>query len=372
MAKKNVKTNVLDHSKAKIKLLNEYLKRYLNIITNDGYTERIKIFDLFCGEGIYEDGNEGSPLVIMRVVKDLHFINASKNNRIPPIDCHFNDLDASKVEKVKNIINEKSLHHFSYGKLDFSSNDYSDKIQQLSQELPKLRNQKAFIFIDPYGYKHIKASDFKILLSQDNVELLLFLPTQFMYRFDSNGTPESLKDFVEEMVDYKSWKDPNNVWEYVDQLKNAFRKYLGNKYFVDTFTIQKDPQTVFCLFFFCSHIRGFEKMLEAKWKIDVEQGKGWKYISNQDSLFLDQKTNPLEEKLMEFIKTGDRGNGDIYEFTLRCGFLPTHAVDVFDSLQKNAKLNVLDSNEEKARKGSFYISYKHYKNEKNKVKFKLI
>jgi hypothetical protein len=47
MTKKDVKTNLLNHSEAKVRLLGEYLKRYLNIICNDGYTKRIKIYDLF-------------------------------------------------------------------------------------------------------------------------------------------------------------------------------------------------------------------------------------------------------------------------------------------------------------------------------------
>jgi len=38
MSKKDVKKNLLDHSKIKVRLLGEYLKRYLNIISNDGYT----------------------------------------------------------------------------------------------------------------------------------------------------------------------------------------------------------------------------------------------------------------------------------------------------------------------------------------------
>lgn len=62
----DAKKNLLKHSEAKVRLLGEYLKRYLNIISNDGYTEQIEIHDLFCGEGLYENGGEGSPLVIMR------------------------------------------------------------------------------------------------------------------------------------------------------------------------------------------------------------------------------------------------------------------------------------------------------------------
>lgn len=370
MAKRDVKTNLLNHSEAKVRLLGEYLKRYLNIISNDNYTERIKIYDLFCGEGVYENEGEGSPLVILRSVKDIHFVNVARLNKIQPIDCHFNDIDSSKVEKVKQAVKDKSLYYPEFGELEYSTKDYQDEIKKLSESLPKLKNQKAFVFIDPYGYKHIKASDIKNLLAKGNTEVLLFLPTQFMYRFDVNGTPESLKDFIDELVEYKNWKENDSVWKFIDQLKEAFRKYLGEKYFIDTFTIQKDPNTVFCLFFFCPHIKGFEKMLEAKWEIDTEQGKGWDY-SGQQSLFHEQKTNVLEEMLKEFLKNGKKHNGEVYEFTLRAGFLPKHTNEIFYNWQNNGKLEVLTDKGEKARKGSFYIAYNYYRDESKKVNLKI-
>ncbi|MBK7882939.1 MAG: hypothetical protein IPJ81_03330 [Chitinophagaceae bacterium] len=56
---------MLEHSKAKIELLEKYLQKYLNIISNDGFTNKINLFDLFCGEGIYENGGEGSPVILI-------------------------------------------------------------------------------------------------------------------------------------------------------------------------------------------------------------------------------------------------------------------------------------------------------------------
>jgi|688.fasta_scaffold219925_2 three-Cys-motif partner protein len=368
MSKIDVKKNLLDHSNVKVRLLGEYLKRYLNIISNDGYTERIKIYDLFCGEGLYENNGEGSPLVILRAVKDIHFINVTKVNKMPKIDCQFNDLDIDKVQKVEKVVKEKSLYYPNFGEIKYTTNDYLREVKELSEILPKLKNQKAFIFIDPYGYKHIKASDLKSLLAKGNAEVLLFLPTQFMYRFDINGTPEALIDFIEELTEYKNWKETDSVWGFIDQLKEAFRNYLGLKFYVDTFSIQKDPSTVFCLFFFSSHIKGFEKMLEAKWEIDTEQGKGWNFTGNQPSLFFDHKTNLLEEKLKSFLKK-ERTNGEIYEFTLRSGYLTKHTNEIFYNWQQSGKLEV--SAKQKVRKGAFYISYNYFKNESEKVRFEL-
>lgn len=372
MQNKNAKKNLLSHSEAKVRLLGEYLKRYLNIISNDGYTERIKIYDLFCGEGVYDNNGEGSPLVILRAVKDMHFINVARSEKFPKIDCQFNDLDETKVDKVKKIVSEKSLYYSQFGALEYTSNNYEDEIKRIIQ-LPKSKKSKAFIFIDPYGYRNIKASDIKNLLQKKDSEVLLFLPTQFMYRFDTNGTPEALIDFIEELTDYKSWKetDPNSVWKYINQLKESFRTFLGPSYFVDTFTIKKDPSTVFCLFFFSCHIKGFEKMLEAKWEIDTEQGKGWTFTNNQPSLFELQKTNSLEEKLKFFLRS-KRSNGEIYEFTLRLGFLTKHTNEIFFNWQKNGNLEVSSSEGRKIRKGAFYISYRYYKDEPKKAEFNLL
>lgn len=370
MQKKNSKSNLLDHSHVKVRLLGEYLKRYLNIISNDGYTEKIRIYDLFCGEGTYENEGEGSPVVILRAVKDMHFINVARSNKFPKIDCQFNDLNQDKVIKVEKIIREKALFYPQFGEIKFTNSNYDLEIVKLIQS-PKLRNTKNFIFIDPYGYKHIKASDLKNLLQKGNTEVLLFLPTQFMYRFDNKGTPEALVDFLEELTEYERWKQTDSVWKFIEQLKTSFRNYLGDHCFIDTFTIQKDPSTVFCLFFFSSHIKGFEKMLEAKWEIDAEQGKGWIYTGNQPSLFESQKTNPLEDQLKEFIDTKGRFNGEIYAFTLKQGFLPKHTNEIFYNWQRMGVIEVFVDGNKKARKGAFYISYNYYRDEKKKVEFRL-
>lgn len=135
MSKKDVKKNLLKHSEAKVRLLGEYLKRYLNIISNDKYTKGIDIYDLFCGEGLYDNGGEGSPLVIMRAVKDVHFVNVSKSSSVPPINCFFNDLDPLKVEKVKDSISTMSLYYEKFGEINYTSIDYKEYLVKLIQKI---------------------------------------------------------------------------------------------------------------------------------------------------------------------------------------------------------------------------------------------
>ncbi|MEO8713284.1 MAG: hypothetical protein ABI405_14225 [Parafilimonas sp.] len=112
-------------------------------------------------------------------------------------------------------------------------------------------------------------------------------------------------------------------------------------------------------------------MLETKWEIDADEGKGWSY-KPVGSLFSKFKTNPLEEELIKMLSKSDKVyNGDVYVHALRLGFLPTHCNEVFTSLQSQGKLDVLSDNNEKIRKGAYYISYDNYKNNYSKVFYKV-
>ncbi|MHC9087767.1 three-Cys-motif partner protein TcmP [Tenacibaculum sp. IMCC1] len=365
------KTHLLNHSEAKVKLFGSYIQKYLNIICNDGYTQTIHLFDLFSGPGIYKDGGEGSPIIALRKVKSTHFnFIANKHEKTPKINCHFNDIDKAKISDLQNNISNKKLYYKSYGNLKLTSKDYLHLVEELPKELKEFKDEKAFIFIDPYGYKEIKAKHILSLLDCNRKsEVLLWLPIQFMYRFSKNGTPSVLDSFNKQLKIDKS--KLSNEWEYIRALKMGFQSFLGKNFFVDSFSLKKEENTVFCLFFFSSHIRGYEKMLETKWEIDTEQGKGWVYNGNQPTLFSSMKTNDLEDYIKSYLKAKSRKNGEIYEYTLRNGFLPTHATQILKELQRKGMIEVQKKDNKKARKGSFYVNYKDYKNNFDKIKISI-
>lgn len=360
---------LFEHSKAKVELLGKYLDKYLNVIANDRFTKKIYVFDLFCGQGDYPKGGEGSPLIILRAIQRLHNLNVAKNSKIPKIDLIFNEKIKEKTVILKKAIQYKNLHNPNFGKLEFRNYDYKDLVAKLHKFVPNLKKEKAFIFIDPYGYKDVRVNEIKKLLEGNNSEILLWLPAQFMYRFYEKGRPPALHDFLSELVDFDRWNS-TSIWSFLKELKIGFKKSIGDQYFVDTFSIEKDSKTVFCLFFFSSHIRGFEKMLEAKWEIDNENGKGWSY-EKTIGMFASLKTNELETLLMEFLNESEKSNGEIYEFTLRNGFLPKHTVEIFKSLQDRNKLVVKSNKKPTLRKGAFYINYENYRNDYNRVQFKI-
>lgn len=372
---KESQSTMFEHSEIKVRLLKLYIQKYLNILSRAQGVEKVLLYDLFCGEGIYENGGEGSPIIFMKSIKNLYFRNQAESQKIIKIDCVFNDIEVWKTEKVKNIIAEKKLHYPYFGDLRFRNVEYSKAVPIVVNQISDSKKSKAFVFIDPYGYKEVRASQIKSILGTKKSEVLLFLPTQHMFRFERKGIPLALHSFIEDLVPREKWPNSHTGINFIENLKTAFRDFLGDEYYVDSFIITRDINQFFCLFFFTSHIYGFEKMLDAKWEIDSEEGRGWTY-KNPDlpSLFsptASTKVNKLETYFLSYLKER-RTNAEIYEATLHQGFRPTHAVEVLKGLAAQNKIVVTSNDGQKIRKGSFYINYSDYCDRPNRISTKLI
>ncbi len=370
----------LEHSKAKIELYSSYLGAYLNILSRVPYIKRIHLYDLMCGEGKYEDGSKGSPIIAIEKIKNHYFTN---NKTIPNLKVMFNDKDESQIEKgtlkvdrVKKYISEMFVP--KNVEIEYSSENYLDLFPKVLKTVSSFRNEKALLFIDPYGYKEIHPDDLKRLLSNGNVEIILFLPVSHMYRFQKKSLSEDdfpggepLKEFLLPLFRQNiELKGHTSVLNFIENLKKAFRVFLKNeRIFVDTFSIERSQQNTYSLFFFTPNILGFEKMLEAKWKIDEKQGKGFKILSKQTDMFSEIQISNFPNKLKHFISsTNLRTNGEVYLFGLENGFLPRHANKVLMQFQKEEKgFSVISPAGEPVRKAAFYINYSNFKRPPKKI-----
>lgn len=364
------KINMLDHSAAKVKLLKEYMAAYLGILSNTDWIREVYLYDVFCGPGLYENDGEGSPIIFLKEIKKAWETVGQPRNKLTKFKCLFNDKDVEKVEKLKSNVTKLGLNLTSIGSIEYRNDDYKVVIQDVQSEMARFKNERGFVFIDPYGYNQVNLADIKKLTSTGKAEILLFLPTHHMYRFKDNGTPECLMEF---MTDLKITSKIRNVsgLEFIDVVMNGFQKELGNDIYVDSFVIKRELNQFFCLFFFSSNMLGYLKMLEAKWKIDQEDGRGWAGISDYN-LFsqtpISPNTQKLKELLVDFLKSGPRTNGEVFEFIIRKRFLPKHGKEILQSLEG---LEVTNETGQKVPKGAFYLTQKDFKDSPNKISIRL-
>lgn len=337
---KSSKTVLLAHSLAKLDLYSQYLEIYFAVLGNIQYIDHINIFDLFCGEGLYLDNNEGSPLAALE--KANNFFNRPQKF-VPYIHLYFNDIGRSEIIKtitkicrLKSIIKERPYNKNIF--INYSELEFAEALNKsLVIALEKNRSRSLF-FIDPYGYKTITPPAITAILSNYKSELLLFLPISHMYRFAcpaqeiDNEAYEPLKKFILELFSGEHQCFSSSL-QFINALKDQFYDYIKlPNLFIDTFSLQRNKSNYYCLFFFTRNEVGFEKMLEAKWKIDTETGKGFK-LGKQYSLFAPSAFSPYPDILKRLLTNkGEVTNIDLYYFGLYQGYLPKHTIQSLNHL----------------------------------------
>lgn len=365
------KSIMYEHSAAKVRLLKEYISAYLGILSNADWIKEVFLYDLFSGPGIYENSGEGSPIVFLNEIVKAHESVARPRNKPTRFNCLFNDLDKNKITKLQNNIEERKLDISRYGKIKYRADDYKTILGEVIKEISAFKNERGFVFIDPYGYSEVSLNDIHALTNTGKTEVLLFMPTHHMYRFKDNGTPECLIRFMDDLNITEKIRGISGL-EFIEVVMDGFQSKLGRSVYVDSFVIKRDLNQFFCLFFFTSNMLGYLKMLEAKWKIDKEDGRGWQGIQT-NNLFLQASetanTDKLRRLLLSHLEEGPKTSGDLFEFIIRHRYLPKHGTDVLKSIQE--LIEVSDENGDKVPKGAFYLSHANFKANPNKATIKL-
>jgi three-Cys-motif partner protein len=130
-------------SKIKSEIVSEYFGVWTKIIWGDRFkkTKRMGYIDIFCGPGIYKDGSESTPLLILKTIAENE--DFRENTTVV-----LNDENKEHVETLKKIVKEK---FGDYLKTEFYNMEVNDELRK------EIFNDSAIIpsliFIDPWGYK---------------------------------------------------------------------------------------------------------------------------------------------------------------------------------------------------------------------------
>jgi hypothetical protein len=147
----------------------------------------------------------------------------------------------------------------------------------------------------------------------------------------------------------------NSSREFIESLNERFKSFLAVDY-TDTFVIERDKGNFFCLFFFTPNRVGYRKMLEAKWKIDENEGRGFSIDNNehQIGLFSVVETSNYFSKIMRLLNNSSGvTNRDLLAFGLNNQHLPKHTTMVLEALKKQGKLSVTSLDNKQVR--GYYI-----------------
>lgn len=145
----------------KDKLLANYLPLYLSKILATG---RDTLFiDGFAGKGRFDDGTDGSPIIIRDKIEQAHE-STKYPNKVIPIFIEYN-------KNYANCLKQALDRDWCY----VLNKDYKEEaLEILSRN--KNKNRNIFMYVDPFGIKHLRYNVFAELAKNTNsVELLLNL-----------------------------------------------------------------------------------------------------------------------------------------------------------------------------------------------------
>ncbi len=292
----------------------------------------------------------------LETIKDHYYSN---NRSCPNITIWFNDIGqseieygVSKIERVKRF--GEKIYRPQNVNVDYFQEDYESICLKAIKLVNSTFRAKGLFFIDPYGYKAIKPEDIRNMLGGNNTEVLLWLPASFMYRFANTVTHYDFKggEPLREFIFALFGNNPptfKSVYDFIEQITESFRAYLRDlEIFVDTFTLERGGGNVYSLFFFTSHIKGYETMLATKWDMDENRGKG--HTIYKSLSFSEIQLEGYPQKLIAFISSAEfRTNLEIYKFGLENGFLPKHTNNLLREWKKDEKVEVISLDRQPVR-----------------------
>lgn len=152
-------------SKVKTYIVSEFFKTYYSILYNKKLTKNgFNYIDLFSGPGVYEDGSNSTPSVL------LDFINSSKTDIVDKILMIFNDQNTEYYNSLKTIIES----HIVYSRMKQKPIIYNKTASEIDIKPYLIDGKPTFSFIDPWGYKDVSAEQVIDLIKSVGSDCILF------------------------------------------------------------------------------------------------------------------------------------------------------------------------------------------------------
>ena len=255
-----------DHTEGKHLVLEEYLKAWFPILGMGDANDRILFIDGFAGPGEYTDGEEGSPVVAMRVLAE----HAAKQRISTEVIFVFIENHAGRVDHLRGIVDHWRPKLPSKTKVHVLEDSFESRMTDVLQELEdqKKRMAPALVMMDPFGIKDIPLSVIQGILGNSQCEVYVTFMWEEMNRF---LTTTEFEPHMDAMFGTDAWRQAADMAGserrrhlyalYKAQLKSAGAKHVLN------FHLYKGNGLRYSVFFATGHPLGSDRMKKAIWKI---------------------------------------------------------------------------------------------------------
>jgi three-Cys-motif partner protein len=173
-----------EHTRVKHEILSKYLEGWSKIL---GKSHNLNIFDCFAGRGRFSDGEEGSPLVIIKTIAEIR----EKMGRPKEASCIFIEKNDSNFQNLKVEIDKEiknaSQRYEDWLNVEFFNDEFANVASRIMDEYSK-RLAPSFFFIDPFGFSGVSFEVIKDILSIKRTEVFMTFMVRDVNRFFDSST----------------------------------------------------------------------------------------------------------------------------------------------------------------------------------------
>lgn len=206
----------------KDEILDYYLVPYIAKIRWTG--KPLYIFDCFAGKGKFDNGMNGSPIIIAEHIKG----NIQKNPSL------HSKLKGVFIEKKYS--DELKINLSGYSSTEVLPGTFEDNLKKI---LSLDKNSSIFLYVDPYGIKSLNLNNFNLVKERQfsSFELLMNFNTAGFLREGCRLLKDTELPSDDELTDYESDEDINTV-ERMDSIAGGtYWQEIVEKYYDKTIDI---------------------------------------------------------------------------------------------------------------------------------------
>ena len=172
----------------KLRIFELYAREWLPVFLSAERALRpeIHLFDFFAGPGTDSSGELGSPLRLLRQLKEYQGLGGTKRVRV-----HVHLFDESP-EKIRQLQGNIAAHGLQLPDVTFDIRPlaFNEAFRNCEGILSDPRGAK-LVFIDQFGVDHVTSAVFRALVGSPTCDFLFFLSSSTLHRFrDLRWTPK--------------------------------------------------------------------------------------------------------------------------------------------------------------------------------------
>ncbi len=259
-------------SQVKTRIVVKYFWSWAKVIIPTAKRSKNKIgyVDLFAGPGIYEDGTESTPILVLKKAAEDNDIR----NMLVSI---FNDIDSDHVQNLRDAINSSPEISMLKRKPSVINTEVDEELAKVFESMKTI---PTLFFVDPFGYKGLSIQLINSFVRNWGCDCIFFFNYNSINRSITIDAVEAHIDALfgkaraDELRSLPPMESSDRELSIIKAISESLTENAGEFVLPFRFRDERGTRTSHYLIFVSKDRRGYEIMKEimAKESSDSEQG----------------------------------------------------------------------------------------------------